>query len=105
MEENLIYDGLNSHFIKAFITEKKIKEIRRDSKGNKVKIHYSFDHLRMYLDSVKYRARRAKVPLPSSYEMEIKIFIESMKKENMSVKKKGVVDKQATNPIELPLYK
>lgn len=105
MDEDLIYDGLNPEFIKAFLGVKKVKAIRRDSEGNDVKIYYSFDHLRMYLDSIKHGAKRAKVALSSHYEMEMKRFTDSMKKENVNAKKKGVVDENAADPIEMPLYK
>ena len=104
MEEDLIYDGLNPEFIKAFLGEKKVKCIHCDSEGNEVKILYSFDHLRVYLDSIKHGAKRAKVSFPCHYEMEMKRYTDSMKKENVNAKKKGVVDEQEADPIELPLY-
>lgn len=105
MKEDLVYDGLNPEFIKAFLGEKKVKCTRMDAEGNEVKVLYSFDHLRMYLDSIKHGAERAKVSLPSHYIAEMNRYVKSMKKENTDAKKQGVVDEQEADPIEFPLYR
>ena len=63
--------------VKAFISASKINSI--DSNG--VETYYIFDQLRKYKDAILYRAKRAKHALTLQFKQELKVFIDSMKKE------------------------
>ena len=86
--------------VKAFIAASKIKSI--DSNG--VETYYSFDKLRKYKDAVLYGAKRAKYSLTPQFKQELKVFIESLKKESQKAKKEGKVDEHEADPITFLLY-
>ena len=99
-EYDLQYATLPVEMIKAFIAANKIKSV--DANG--AETHYSFDQLRKYKDAILYGAKRAKYPLSPGFKQEMKVFIDSLKKESQKAKKEGKVDEHEADPITFPLY-
>ena len=96
---DLVYSKLPVDAIKAFIAANKIKSL--DANG--VETHYSFDQLRKYKDAILYGAKRAKYALSLQFKQELKVFIDSLKKESQRAKKEGKVDEHEADPITFPL--
>jgi hypothetical protein len=94
---------LNVDIIKAFMSKKKYHPTKRTSDNKPV--HYSFSHLRKFQDAILFGAHRAKVPLPEIYEMEMKSYIDSIKKEKTKAKKRSEVDERVADPINFELYR
>ena len=69
--------------VKLFIAASKIKSI--DSNG--VENFYSFNQLRKYKDEILYGAKRSKYALTPQFKLELKVFIDSLKKESQKEKK------------------
>ena len=68
---DLIYNGLNVKFIKAFLAHAKKK------KSGKI---YSHSHIRKYKDAILWGSSQAKSPLSSSFYDEIERFLKTFKK-------------------------
>ena len=68
-------------------------------------MHYSFSHLRKFYDAILFGSYRARVPLPIEFEMEMKAYIDSMKKEKTQAKKRGETDEREADPIPFELYR
>jgi hypothetical protein len=96
------YRTINVEVIKAFLSKKKYHPNRTTRDGKPV--HYSFSHLRKFQDAILFGAHRAKVPLPEIYEMEMKSYIDSIKKEKTKAKKRGETDEREADPISFELY-
>ena len=99
-EYDILYAKLPVQIVKAFIAASKIKSI--DSNG--VETYYSFDQLRKYKDAILYGAKRAKYALTPQFKQELKVFIDSLKKESQKAKKEGKVDEHEADPITFQLY-
>ena len=69
---------------KAFIAASKIKSI--DSNG--VEIYYRFGQLGKYKDAILYGVKRAKYALTPQLKQELKVSIDSLKKELKKQKKR-----------------
>ena len=82
-EFDILYAKLPVQIVKAFISASKIKSI--DSNG--VGKYYSFNQLRKYKDAILYGAKRAKYALTPQFKLELKVFIDSLKKESQKEKK------------------
>ena len=67
-QSNIVYEGLNAKFVKAFISTKTTK-----SNGKTM----SYEHIRKYFDSVQYGAKQAEVRLPVSFYTEKDTFLQS----------------------------
>ena len=93
---DLIYDGLNVKFIKAFFGKIKTKE-----NGNLC----SFVHIRKYKDAILWGAKVAKCALPSSFYLETERFLNSFKKEAKKAAKDGMMEESEADPISWSLYK
>ena len=96
------YRTINVEVIKAFLSKKKYHPNKTTRDGKPV--HYSFSHLRKFQDAILFGAHRAKVPLPEVYEMEMKSYIDSIKKEKTKAKKRGETDEREADPISFELY-
>ena len=68
--------------VKALIAASKTKSIY----SNGVETYYSFDQLRKYKDAILYGAKRAKYALTPHFKQELKMFIDSLKKESQKEK-------------------
>ena len=99
---DFIYPLINIEIIKAFISSNKIKSV--DDEGVP-STFYGWDHLRKHHNSILYGAGRSKSELPRGYRMQMKSFLDSLKKENQQKKKLGQVDEQEADPITMPFYK
>ena len=77
-EFDILYAKLPVHIVKALIAASKIKSI--DSNG--VETYYSFDQLRKYKVAILYGAKRSKYALTPQFKLELKVFIDSLKKES-----------------------
>ena len=82
---DILYANLPVHIFKAFISASKIKPI--DSNGGET--YYIFNQLRKYKDEILYGAKRAKYALTPQFKQELKVFIDSLKKELAKSKKRG----------------
>jgi hypothetical protein len=100
---DFVYSTINSDITKAFLSSKKYHPNRK-TKDNKP-IHYSFSHLRKFYDAILFGSFRAKIALPPQYEMEMKSFIDSLKKEKVKAKKRGETDERESDPIPYELYR
>ena len=99
----MLYRNLNVDVAKAFLSNKKHKDGKFTADGNP--IHYSYSHVRKYHDAILYGSHRAKVPLPEIYEIEMTGYLDSIKKEKTSAKKRGELDEQEADPINFELYR
>jgi hypothetical protein len=89
--------------MKTFLIEKKHKPNELKPEGRP--IQYSFSHLYKYYDTILFGVHRAKVALSDIFEMEIKGYLDSMKKEKMKAKKRGEVEEKEVDPISYELYR
>jgi len=92
---DIVYEGLNAKFIKAFISTKTTK-----SNGKTM----SYDHIRKYFDSVQYGAKEAKVRLPVSFYSAKDTFLQSYKKKVARAKATGDTDESEADPIPFSLF-
>ena len=77
-EYDFDYSKLDPKVITAFIANHKVKSVDEQGKEK----HYSFVHLRKYIDSVKHGAQRQETPLPADFELKVKTFLGTLKKES-----------------------
>ena len=99
-EFDILYAKLPVQIVKSSIAASKIKSV--DSNG--VETYYRFDQLRKYKDEILCGAKQAKYDLTPQFKQELKVFIESLKKESQKAKKDGKVDEHEADPITFPLY-
>ena len=100
---DFVYDTLNVEITKAFLATKKYHPNKLTRQGKRV--HYSFSHLRKFYDAVLFGSYRAKVALPAQYELEMKTYLDSIKKEKTVAKKKGETEQREADPIPFELYR
>ena len=74
---DLLYCNLNVEVAKAFLSNKKHKEGKFTPDGNT--IHYLYSHIHKYHDAIIYGSHRAKIPLPDIYEIEMTVYLDSIK--------------------------
>ena len=73
---DLVCTGFNVKIFKSFLAVKKWK-----TKKDRTKVRFSFVHMRKYKDAILHGAKRAKKALPSSFYMEIEVFLSACEKE------------------------
>ena len=98
---DFLYERLDPTLIQGFISCRKVKYVDEDGAN----IIYLYDHLRRYKDAVIYGSKQAKKPLSSNFNLSMKDFLDTLKKENQQFKKKDQVDETESDPICAPLYK
>jgi hypothetical protein len=74
---DLVYDGINIKYVKAFLGQKKTKENGKTC---------SFVNIRKYHDAILFGAEKAGVVLTPTYHLEMKKFLLSFKKETKQAK-------------------
>lgn len=94
-KKDLVYDGLNVTFLKAFLSTKILKANENTT---------SFDHIRKYFDSLQYGAKEAEVLLPVSFYPERDKYLNAFKKQVAKAKGTGDVDEKKADPIPWGLY-
>ena len=104
---DFIYTGLNVSIIKAFMSGNKYKQttVQNIEGEEPPKVQYSYSHIRKYQDAILFGAGRAKQALPQEYDLDMKQFLDSLKKEKVKAKKRGELDEQEADPISYPLYR
>ena len=99
--QDLIYPGLNVAIIKAFLSEKKVKE---RAPNGEILILTSFSHIRKYDDAIKWAAKVSKTELPRNYYREMDAYISAYEKEYAEGKKEGKADERNADPITSTLF-
>jgi len=97
---DFVYNKLDLTIIKAFIASHKIKTV--DVEGRL--IFYGWDHLRKYSDAIQFGNKRGNDQLPEGWNIKMKEFLDSLKKENQQKKKSGQVEENESDPITMPFY-
>ena len=100
---DFVYNAINVDITKAFLGTKKYHPNKQTRSGKRV--HYSFSHLRKFYDAILFGAYRAKSALPERYEIEMKTYLDSIKKEKTVAKKKGETEQREADPITFELYR
>ena len=95
-DRDLVYEGLNVKFLKAFMAQVKVK------KNGKL---CSNSNIRKYKDAILWGSSQAKSPLPSSFYNEIDRFLKSFKKEAKEAAKDGILDEKEADLISWTLFK
>jgi hypothetical protein len=98
---DFVYPIINVNIMRAFLSKKKYKPNKLTPEGRP--IHYSFSHHHKYYDAILFGAHRAKVALSDIFEMEIKGFLDSIKKEKTKTKKREEVEEKEADPISFEL--
>ena len=89
--QDLIYPGLNVAIIKAFLSEKKVKE---RAPNGEILLLTSFSHIRKYDDAIKWAAK-VSTELPRNYYREMDAYISAYEKEYAEGKKEGKADERS----------
>jgi hypothetical protein len=90
-----VYEGINVKYAKAFLGQKKKKENGKTC---------SFVNIRNYHDAILFGAEKAGVALTLSYQLEMKKFLASFKKETNQAKVMGNLDEENAEPILWTLF-
>lgn len=93
--KDIIYEGLNSKFLKAFVATKAKKASGKTS---------SFDHIQKFFDAVQWGAKEANSLLPVSFYQAKEKFLTAYKKQVANAKRKGNTDENEADPIPISLY-
>ena len=75
---DFVYPKLDVNIIKAFISAHKI----RGTSSNGEPIFHGYDNLHKYKDAVLFGSKRVNSPLSTQYNLGMKSFLDSLKKEN-----------------------
>ena len=92
---DLVYQGINIKYVKAFLGQKKKKE------NGKTCSHVN---IRKYHDAILFGAEKARVSLSPLYLSEMKKFLLSFKKETKQAKVMGDLDEENADPIPWALF-
>ena len=93
------YSELDSEVVKAYISANKIKSNNNDDGRPQ---YYGFVHLRKHVDAIKFGAGRIKEPLRPEFLLDMKDYLDNLKKENRKKKSTGQVEENAADPISFP---
>ena len=74
---DFLYRVLNADVIKVFMRKIKYKPYEFTTDGKPV--HFSFSRLSKFCDAILFGAHQKKVPLPEVYELEMQIYLDSIK--------------------------
>ena len=94
-KHDLIYDGINSNFVKVFIASKVKKGNGKTS---------SFENVRKYFDAIQFGAKEADVLLPITFYQAKDKFLPAFKKQVAKEKKNGNLDEHEADPIPMSLF-
>ena len=94
-KHDLIYDGINSNFVKVFIASKVKKGNGKTS---------SFENVRKYFDAIQFGAEEADVLLPITFYQAKDKFLPAFKKQVAKEKKNGNLDEHEADPIPMSLF-
>ena len=94
-KKDIVYEGLNSKFLKAFVASKTKKTSGKTS---------SYDHIRKYFDAVQWGAKESGALLPVSFFQAKEKFLAAFKKQVAGEKKKGNLDEKEADPIPFDLF-
>ena len=92
---NLVYEGLNPKFVKAFLSTKVIK-----SNGKTM----SYDNIRKYFDAIQYGASEVDQLLPVSFYGAKDKYLQAFRKQVAKAKSTGDVEEHEADPIPFGLY-
>ena len=93
--KDLVYEGLNSKFLKVFVASKAKKTSGKTS---------SFEHIRKYFDAVQWGAKEVNAMIPVSLFQSKEKILSAFKKKVANEKKKGNVDENEADSIPINLY-
>ena len=94
-KKDILYEGLNSKFLKAFISMKVVKTNGKTC---------SYDNIRKYFDAVQFGAKEADILLPIAFYKDKDKFLLSFKKQVAKAKGSGEVDEKEADPIPMSLF-
>ena len=94
-KHDLVYDGINTKFVKAFLSTK-VKKF--DGKTS------SFDNVRKYFDAIQYGANEMGVLLPVSFYSSKDKYLQAFKKQVAKAKTQGDIEEKEADPIPFGLY-
>ena len=114
-KRDLRYGKLSSDLVKSFMAKKKIKKFilpkgedaaRRALAENPTRADklFSHVHVRKYHDAILWGAEQVGFCLSSSYQQDMKKFLDNYKKEFQSWKDKGLVSGSDADPFSFSLY-
>jgi hypothetical protein len=92
---DLVYEGINVKYDKAFLGQKKKKENGKTC---------SFVNIQKYHSTILFGAEKAGVALTPNYQLEMKKFLASFKKETKQAKVMDNLDKENAEPILWTLF-
>jgi hypothetical protein len=92
---DLVYEGINIKCVKAFLGQKKKKENSKTC---------SFVNIQKYHEAILFGKEKAGVALTPSYQLEMKKFLASFKKDTKQAKVMGDLDKENAEPILWALF-
>ena len=101
-DRDLIYRGFNVQVFKAFLSTRKTK---RTDAVTGVTTLMGPDELRKYKDAILWGAKRANELLPTSFYVEMDIFLKSYRKETTKAKKDSRIDEGDADPINGTLFR
>ena len=94
-KHDIVYDGINPKFVKAFLSTK-VKKF--DGKTS------SFGNIRKYFDTIQYGANKMGVFLPVSFYSNKDKYLQAFKKQVAKAKTQGDVEEREADPIPFGLY-
>jgi hypothetical protein len=92
---DLVYEGINIKYVQAFLGQKKKKENGKTC---------SFVNIRKYHNAILFGAEKAGVALTPSYQLAMKKFLASFKKETKQAKVMGDLDEENAEPIPWAMF-
>ena len=94
-KKDLVYEGMNPKFLKAFLSTKVIKKNGQTT---------SYDHIRKYFDAVQFGAKEISVLLPVGFYSAKERFLKAFHKQVAKAKGEGKLDENEADPIPKKLY-
>jgi hypothetical protein len=93
--KDLVYSGIDTSIIKAFLASQKIKG---DGKMA------SFSRISRFKDAILFGAEQAGQILPRLFHQEMEKNLKAFKKEQVGARREGNTDENDSDHIEFPLY-
>ena len=94
-KHDLLYEGLNTKFVKAFLSTKVVK-------GNGKTM--SFDNIRKYFDAIQFGATEVGALLPVSFYCDKDKYLQAFRKQVAKARGTGDVEEKEADPIPYGLY-
>ena len=92
---DLVYEGFNPKFLKAFLSTRVKKENGKTM---------SYDNIRKYFDAIQFGAAEVDCLLPVSFYQEKDKFLQAFRKQVAKAKGTGDLEEQEADPIPYGLY-